>query len=381
METVEVRPAQLRWARERGALNLAALAKRFPRLEAWEEGQARPSLAQLERFAKATHTPIGYFFLPEPPEEKLPIPDFRRMSREVQHRPSPDLLDTVYLCQQRQDWYRDYAHSTGQAPRPFIGSARLENSVPEVAAAMRARLGFDLEERRALPTWTDALRRFIGQADSIGVLVMVSGVVGSNNRRALDPREFRGFAIADEVAPLVFVNGADTKAAQMFTLAHELAHLWLGQSALTDASLLEEPDRDVEIWCDKVAAELLVPLDRFAEDYDSVAAIADELPRLARLYKVSSLVVLRRMRDAGGIGRAVFFAAYEEELSRLGALAKASGGDFYLSLGARVGKSFARAVAASALEGRSSFTEAFRMLGLRKMSTFDELCRSLGLVP
>lgn len=379
METVDVRPAQLRWARERGALSLAALAKRFPKLAAWEEGQGRPSLAQLERLANATRTPIGYFFLPEPPEEKLPIPDFRRMSGVVRPKPSPDLLDTVYLCQQRQDWYRDYARATGQAPRHFIGWARIENSVPEVAAEMRAQLGFDLEERRALPTWTDALRRFIGQADRIGILVMVSGVVGSNNRRALDPREFRGFAIADELAPLAFVNGADTKAAQMFTLAHELAHLWLGQSALTDASLLEVPDRDIEIWCDKVAAELLVPLDRFAEDYDRAAAIADELPRLARLYKVSSLVVLRRMRDAGGIGRAAFFAAYEEELSRLGALAKTSGGDFYLSLGARVGKSFARAVAASALEGRSSFTEAFRMLGLRKMSTFNELCRSLGL--
>jgi hypothetical protein len=86
------------------------------------------------------------------------------------------------------------------------------------------------------------------------------------------------------------------------------------------------------------------------------------------------------MRDAGGIGRDAFFAAYEAELSRLRALAKTTGGDFYLSLGARVGKSFARAVAASALEGRSTFTEAFRMLGLRKMSTFNELCRSLGLV-
>jgi Zn-dependent peptidase ImmA (M78 family) len=380
MDQVDVRPGQLRWARERGGFELDVLAKRFPKLEAWEGGTLKPSLVQLENFAKATHTPIGYLFLPEPPEEKLPIPDFRRMSGEARRRPSPDLLDTLYLCQQRQDWYRDFARATGQAPRPFIGSARMEDPVPEVAAAMRARLGFDLEGRRDLPTWTEALRRFIGRADGIGVLAMVSGVVGSNNRRALDPREFRGFAIADELAPLAFVNGADTKAAQMFTLAHELAHLWLGQSALTDAALLEAPDRDVEIWCDKVAAELLVPLDRFAEDYDRDAAIADELSRLARLYKVSSLVVLRRMRDAGGIGRDAFFAAYEAELSRLRALAKTTGGDFYLSLGARVGKSFARAVAASALEGRSTFTEAFRMLGLRKMSTFNELCRSLGLV-
>jgi len=380
MDQVDVRPGQLRWARERGGFELDVLAKRFPKLEAWEGGTLKPSLVQLENFAKATHTPIGYLFLPEPPEEKLPIPDFRRIGGGGERRPSPDLLDTIYLCQQRQDWYRDFARASGQSPRAFVGSARLSDAVVAVAATIRTKLGFDLEERRAPPTWTEALRRFIDEADSMGILVMVSGVVGSNNKRKLDPAEFRGFAFADELAPLIFVNGADSKAAQMFTLAHELAHLWLGQSALSDAGFLEQSAKEVERWCDRVAAELLVPLSSFTEEYDPGAPLGEEVARLARHYKVSGLVVLRRMLDAGDLGREAFQRAYEEELGRLGALAKTSGGDFYLTLGARVGKSFARAVAVSALEGRSSFTEAFRMLGFKKMSTFNELCRSLGLV-
>jgi len=212
---VDVRPALLRWARERAELDADMLIPRFPKLHAWESGEARPTLRQLESFAAATHTPIGYLFLPAPPTERIPIPDFRTVAHRRRERPSPDLLDTLYLCQQRQDWYRDFARTTGERALAFVGSAQTTDRVVETAARIRRMLGFDIDERRQLPTWTDALRRFIGQADALGILVMVSGVVGSNNRRKLDPREFRGFALSDELAPLVFVNGADTKAADI----------------------------------------------------------------------------------------------------------------------------------------------------------------------
>ena len=220
-----------------------------------------PTLKQVEKFAKATYAPVGYLFLAQPPVEAVPIPDFRAPAASRVNRPSPDLLDTIYICQQRQEWYRDFARSEGEDRLHFVGSAELTSSVTEIAARMRAALGFDVEERRRIPTWTDALRRFIDQADLLGVLVMISGVVGSNNRRKLDPNEFRGFALSDDLAPLVFINGADTKAAQMFTLAHELAHIWLGQSALSDVDPGAAPSHRVEIWCNQVAAEFLVPME------------------------------------------------------------------------------------------------------------------------
>ena len=320
MMRIQIKPELLRWARERSRLDLAALAHRFPHLDAWERRESSPTLKQLESFAKATHTPVGYLFLQEPPVERVPIPDFRTVGNERIGHPSPDLLDTVYICQQRQEWYRDFSRSEGEEAVPFVGTAHLKDDVEPAAATIRGALGFDVEERRQMLTWTDALRRFIEQADALGVLVMVNGVVGSNNRRKLDPQEFRGFALADSLAPLVFINGADTKAAQMFTLAHELAHIWLGLSAISDTQASQLPEHEVERWCNRVAAELLVPLSVVRAEYEPRNPMGEEVSRLARRFKVSTLVALRRIHDVGGLTRDEFWRAYREELERLRAI-------------------------------------------------------------
>src|ERR1700730_4840616 len=254
---VSVTPEMYRWARERSGVELGDLLIRFPKLSEWERLERQPTLKQLEQYARATFTPIGYLLLPHPIPEQVPIPDFRTMGNREIARPSPNLLDTIYLCQQRQEWYKEYAQEQGLSPAALVGSLRIDAPVEQAADRIRTWLKFEVGERRDFRTWEEALRRFIAQADVSGVMVMCSGVVGSNNRRALNPEEFRGFALSDEFAPLVFINGADTKAAQMFTLAHELAHLWVGQSALSNADIPETADNQVERWCNQVAAELL----------------------------------------------------------------------------------------------------------------------------
>ena len=377
---VEVNPEMLRWARERSGIDEEHLAHRFPKLNAWENREVLPTLNQLEDFAKATHAPIGYLFLDQPPVERVPIPDFRTMENQRIDRPSPDLLETIYLCQQRQEWYHDFSRSARDEPLAFVGTATTQSNVVATASAIRQALHFDLLERQQCPTWTDALRRFLEQVDRLGVLVMVNGVVGSNNYRKLDPTEFRGFALSDELAPLIFVNGSDTKSGQMFTLAHELAHLWLGQSALSDVEPVSAPLNNVEDWCNRVAAELLVPLDAFRQAYRAGEELQGALSRLARQFKVSTLVILRRIHDADGLTRDQMWQAYAQELARLRELqSKKGGGDFYLTLGARVGKRFARAVVSSTLEGQTLHRDAFRLLGFSKQSTFRELATSLGI--
>jgi len=377
---VEVESELLRWARERSRQTTINLARRFPKLELWERGDANPTLKQLESFAKATHVPVGYLFLREPPVETIPIPDFRTIGNEYLEHPSPDLLETIYICQQRQEWYRNFARSTGEEKLSFIGSADLTSDIVATAADIRHSLSFNIEERRQLPTWTEALRRFIEQTDDFGVMVMVNGVVGSNNRRKLDPEEFRGLVLSDDLAPLVFVNGADTKAGQMFTLAHELAHLWLGESGISDIGPVSYPSHKVEIWCNQVAAELLVPLSAIREEYRKNNQLGNEVSRLARRFKVSTLVILRRIHDLGGLSREELWDAYDEELKWLHAISRGSGGNFYLTQAARVSKRFARALVISTLEGQTLHRDAYHLLGFSKLATFHELGHSLGVL-
>ena len=374
---VEVRPALLRWARERASVEPADLARRFPRLAEWESEEVCPTRKQLERFAKATRTPLDYLLLSEPPVERVPIPDFRTGGNRRNDLPSPDLLDTVQLCRQRQEWYREFARSQGDQPLSLVGSAKLNSDIEATAAVIRTALGFDLEDRRK--TWTDALRHLIQQAEALGILVMVSGVVGNNNYRRLDADEFRGFALADDLAPLVFINGADSKAAQMFTLAHELAHLWLGLTALSDVGPVTVPTHDVEHWCSQVAAELLVPLAVLRAEYEPGGDLRRALDRLARRFKVSTLVILRRIHDARGLTRDQLWQAYQQELQWLGAKPRGSGGNFYLTQSARMGKRFARALVASTLEGHTLHRDAFRLLGFSKLATLREFGHRLGL--
>jgi transcriptional regulator with XRE-family HTH domain len=221
-ERVAVKPTLLRWARDRAGLQVEQLARRFPRLSRWECGDLRPTRKQLERFAKATHAPLEHLLRPAPPVERVPIPDLRAPGNPRIGQPSANLLDTLSLCRQRQDWYHDFARSRGDKPLALVGSASVRNDIAATAAAMRAALGLDMEERRNIPSWEKTLRRCIDQADALGILVMVNGVVGNNNYRRLDPNEFRGFALVDARAPLVFINGADAKPEQVFTLGHAL---------------------------------------------------------------------------------------------------------------------------------------------------------------
>lgn len=374
----------LRWARERAGLTEETLAKKLAvkpeRVLQWERtGQLR--LSQAEKLAKATYTPFGLLYLAAPPEERLPVPDFRTVGNAPPRRPSPNLLDVLDDAMQRQDWFREYLLADGEKPLEYVGSLSIQAPVHEAASRVRKVVPFDTVLRAEARTWEDALTAQIAQIEESGVLVMRSGIVRSNTHRPLSVDDFRGFALADPYAPLIFLNGRDALAAQMFTLAHELVHVWAGASGVSNLDRTYAVDRAEERFCNRVAAELLVPETELRRQWPEANGKAEPVAWLLQQFKVSSLVMLRRLNDLALIDRDTFERLYREQEAgfRAAAAARAPGGDFYRTQRTRSGRRFARALIESALEGRTPYRDALRLLGISKMGTFNEFARQLGL--
>lgn len=381
MSRVAVNPELMQWARERARLDLADLAGRFPKLAEWERGTRMPTFKQLEAFARATHVPFGYLFLPEKPDIPMPIPDFRTLRNRPVATASPDLLDTIYAMQRRQVWLREERLEGEATPLAFVGAARLSDEPAAVGREMRLLTGLGDGWANAVRTWQEAVGTLRQAIEALGVMTVINGVVGNNTHRKLDVGEFRGFALSDEMAPLVFVNGADAKSAQMFTLAHELAHIWLGASGsgLSGFPGIFPEGGEVEAFCDKAAAEFLVPEAELRAQWFDVRREPAPFETLARRFKVSPIVIGRRVMDLRLVERQAFFEFYEAYIQQERRQRQAAGsGDFYNNQNTRVGKLFATRVIRAAKEGRIGFKEAYDLTGLNG-GAFQEYARRLGM--
>ena len=382
MTRVAISPELVQWARERAHLDVDALAARFPKLSLWERGEEQPTYKQLEDFANATHVPFGYLFLPEPPQIPMPIPDFRTLQNQQLRMASPDLLDTIYAMQRRQTWLRETRLECEAPSHEFVGSARLTDDPAAIGREMRRLLGFEDGWAARVRTWQEAVSALRNAIEALGVMAVINGVVGNNTRRVLNVEEFRGFALSDPYAPLVFVNGADAKSAQMFTLAHELAHTWLGAegSGLSGFPGIFPDGGAVETFCDRAAAEFLVPEAELRTSWPDVHREESPFELLARQFKVSPIVVGRRAMDLRLVDRQIFFDFYELYLrqERKQKQTTATGGDFYNNQNTRVGKTFAIQVIRAAKEGRVGFKQAYDLTGLNG-GTFQEYARRLGM--
>ena len=382
MTRVAVTPDILRWARERAGLQVEDLIGRFPKLAAWERGELSPTFNQLESFAKATHVPFGFLFLPEPPDLPMPIPDFRTLSNRQPGEASPDLLDTIYAMQRRQAWLREERLDGDAEPLAFVGSAHLSDAPDAVGREMRRLLGLVDGWAAQVRTWQEAVSALRAAIEEQGVIAVINGIVGNDTHRRLNVEEFRGFALTDDLAPLIFVNGADAKSAQMFTLAHELAHLWLGAegAGLSGFPGIFPDGGRVETFCDGAAAEFLVPAAELRALWPQVAADASPFESLAGAFKVSPIVIGRRAMDLGLTDRTPFFEFYDAyvQSERRQKSRGIGGGSFYNNQNLRVGRLFAIQVMRAAKEGRIGFKDAYDLTGLHG-GTFQEYASRLGV--
>lgn len=369
MNAVSIKKELIVWARERAGFAPEDLLGVFPKLVEWEHGISSPTLRQLEALSKKLWAPLGYFFLPAPPEEKLPIPDFRSIDNTPVLEPSPDLLETIFSMQQRQAWFREFIIEEGADPLPFVGSASLHDKPSNVANRMRTTLAIPAGSATSVPKWEDAFSNLWIQAERVGVIVVCNGIVGNNTSRVLDVKEFRGFVLPDPHVPLVFINNADAQAAQMFTLAHELAHVWLGSPGVLNFREMKPAANETESFCNETAAEFLVPKAELAARWGVQKSFYD----LAKYFKVSPLVIARRLLDAGYIAESRFFAFYNSIIAdfRTKKADREPGGNFYSNCDYRIGRPFASAISRAVKGGKLLYRDAYRLTGLQGQ-TFDK---------
>lgn len=380
MVKVAVNPDVLNWALSRSGLSLSDLESKLKKIRDWISGSDQPTLRQLELIAKNTNTPLGYLLLDKPPRQKIPIPYYRTVHDDYLD-PSPDLLDTIYEMQRRQAWMREFLIEEECDALSFVGVMKPDSSPEETAGYMRKLLNFSKDWAAITKSWEDAFRLLRESMENAGILVVVNGVVGNNTHRRLKVEEFRGFVLVDDYAPLTFINGADAKAAQMFTLAHELAHICYGSSAAFDLRDIQPSDAPIEDMCNKAAAEFLVPAAQIRDKWGVMKGEEKPFELLAREFRVSELVAARRALDLHLITKAQFFDFYKDYRLRVRKISgrNKTGGNFYSTQNMRIGRRFATNVILAVKSDKLLYQDAYSLTGLRG-KTFQHYAELLGFV-
>lgn len=343
-----ISPAVLDWAMSRSETNNEELAKATGTSSSvvaqWIEGTKQPSFRQAITIAKKVRLPFGYLFLASPPPDSLPIPDLRTINSESMQELSVDLRDVVLATLRKQEWLSEQRQKLGLNIIEIVGSASSDSSPSDVAIKIRRWLGLLAPSQRGSSP-DEFLRELIKVIENGGVSVLRSGIVGNNTTRSLKIEEFRGFTICDKYAPFIFINSVDAKAAQIFTLIHELAHIWRGDTGISGG--INDDGSSVETFCNRVAADVLVPPNEFANIWNNEIELEDAIKKAAKYFHASRYVIAIRAYESSFISRQQLNQLLGQFASETTKKKSSPGGDFYKTLIARNGRSFTQSIVAA----------------------------------
>jgi len=381
-----VNPAILRWARQRAGLSEGELASHFERvspskIREWESGKSSPSISQAESLASKLGIPFLLLFKSEPPSLDVPIPDLRTVAGKRASGLSPNFFDVIIDCLIRQRWYRQQMLDEGRASLTFSGRFRVRDGYKLVARDISQTLGLKPELRIQIKSWELYLTKVAELAENAGIMVIRNGQVKHASRRPLDPDEFRGFALCDPIAPVVFINTKDVLPARIFTLLHELAHIWIGEAGISNPDpRLQRSDlpNEIERFCNAVAAEVLMPEEEFGRAWDRKVPVSDNILRVSRLFKVSKIAALIRAREAEHISFQLASHLIDDEYRAYSKASKLSlddeeregGPTFWNMFAPRSSRIFLSEVVKKLHQRRVSYLEAASLLGVR-LRTLD----------
>lgn len=379
---IKVKPEILNWALSQtseGQLD----EELMDHVEAWINGTKSPTFRQIEKFSKKTNIPLGYFFLDTPPDEPVDLLEYRTVDSLQLSNPSRDLIDTIYEMENVQEWMKAYRQDSGFDPLPFVGSIQGEKSVKSAANQMREALEIKAAWFETVRNAREAFSYFRQKLEDCGIVVMINGIVGQNTHRTLNINEFRAFAIVDEWAPLIFINGTDSENGKLFSLLHESAHIWAGESDLFNMS--QEGTSAVsklETFCNAVSSELLVPEHMFLKQwYDSKDNDTyEKIVTLAKTFCCSEVVIARKALDHQEINQKIYQDVVKtatDHFNRTREKTKNKGGIFYKTVETRLDRNFILALCDSISTGRTAYTEAYYLTKLNQ-KTFSRVAKDFG---
>ncbi|QXN64144.1 ImmA/IrrE family metallo-endopeptidase [Serratia fonticola] len=323
-----------------------------------------------EKLARMGGIPFGYLFLDTPPKAReIDIPDLRQAPDSIAL--SKDFIDTYEDVKYKLEWYKDHLQEFGvDNKKDFIGRFTVRSEVIDVAENIATTIGFDL--KTILPTVSK--ESYFSAASAIieraGILVFKNGIVKSNTKRPLNTNEFRGFCIIDPVVPAVFINGSDAFAAQTFTLFHEVAHLWVGKGGVSNWDF----DNKIESFCNKVAAEILMPTDHFIDKWErEINNGMDEVnanDSVSRFFKVSTYASAIKAKSLGLIDNNSFL--FIKGISSKAKKENKNGANPYAVYPHRNSPKITDAILSSAITRSLPLREAANMLNI-KTNTVMEL--------
>lgn len=356
-------------------------------IKEWISGEKEPTFSQIEKVSKKINIPFGYFFLEKPPLEKCKIVDFRTVDSISIHNPSRDLIDTVDLMSGIQEWMAEYNKENGASEYKFVGSIKTTDSVIPAAKTIREDLNLRLNWFEDFRNAREAFNSLRNTIADIGVIVMMNGIVGNNTHRTLNVSEFRAFALTDPYAPLIFINSRDADNGKLFSLLHELVHVWIGKDNFyNDVYGVSQKVSKEEQFCNAVAAEILVPdsifIDEWSNQTGSNEAIIYELEKK---FICSRFTLLIKAFNTRRIEKAEFnrllnlFKGQFKTMQNQKQGEISGGGDFYRTLATKWDRKVIQAMYAGVQSGRNQYRDVYRLTNTTG-KTFHELVRKVGIV-
>lgn len=298
--TVDINPNIINWALSQCDISRLG-TKLMNNISKWLNGTKNPTFNQIEDFSKKSNIPLGYFFLDSPPEEKIELLEFRTIDNLKHLNPSRNLIDTVCEMESIQDWMREYRIDEGFDELPLVGSVGKYENVDKIADRIRKDLDLEIDWFNNCKDIRESFSFIRKRLEECGVIVMMNGIVGKNTHRILDVDEFRAFAMIDNYAPLIFINGADSQGARLFSLFHEIVHIWLGENDFYNAIGFDDKYlKKAEVICNAVASELIVPKKEFLVKWDSnneYDNIFNKIKCLAIAFRCGQMVIARKALD------------------------------------------------------------------------------------